>query len=136
MKAVATALTLAILFLQVSAQESPEPTFKVDVKLVNVYVTVTDQQGAPIGNLTKNDFSLSEDGVPQKISVFSKDSQGHSPGAGSCATIHSFHHSAAGRDLAVRLRHRRARDGFVYLETASDRFSHQSSASRRSYLSL
>ncbi len=75
MKAVATALTLAILFLQVSAQESPEPTFKVDVKLVNVYVTVTDQQGAPIGNLTKNDFSLSEDGVPQKISVFSKESQ-------------------------------------------------------------
>jgi Ca-activated chloride channel family protein len=47
----------------------------VDVKLVNVYVTVTDQQGAPIGNLTKNDFSLAEDGVPQRISIFSKESQ-------------------------------------------------------------
>src|SRR5438067_8146657 len=56
-------------------QDTPETTFKVDVKLVNVYVTVTDQQGAPIGNLTKNDFSVSEDGVAQKIAVFSKESQ-------------------------------------------------------------
>ena len=75
MKAVATALALAVLLVPLSAQEGSEPTFKVDVKLVNVYVTVTDQQGAPIGNLTKNDFSLSEDGVPQRISVFSKESQ-------------------------------------------------------------
>ena len=75
MKAVATALAVAALLVPISAQESSEPTFKVDVKLVNVYVTVTDQQGAPIGNLTKNDFSLAEDGVPQKISVFSKESQ-------------------------------------------------------------
>jgi Ca-activated chloride channel homolog len=58
-----------------SAQQNPETTFKVDVKLVNVYATVTDQQGSPIGNLTKNDFSISEDGVPQKIAVFSKESQ-------------------------------------------------------------
>lgn len=75
MRGVATALAIAALVLPISAQESSEPTFKVDVKLVNVYVTVTDQQGAPIGDLTKNDFSLSEDGVPQKISVFSKESQ-------------------------------------------------------------
>jgi|SRR6185312_9594851 len=75
MKAVALGISLASFLLPVSAQEGSEPTFKVDVKLVNVYVTVTDQQGAPIGNLTKSDFTLSEDGVPQKISVFSKESQ-------------------------------------------------------------
>ncbi|HEU5232747.1 MAG TPA: VWA domain-containing protein [Terriglobales bacterium] len=75
MRAVATVLAVAALLLPISAQETSEPTFKVDVKLVNVYVTVTDQQGAPIGDLTKNDFSLAEDGVPQKISVFSKESQ-------------------------------------------------------------
>jgi Ca-activated chloride channel homolog len=75
MRAVATVLAVAALLVPISAQESSEPTFKVDVKLVNVYVTVTDQQGAPIGNLTKSDFSLAEDGVPQKISIFSKESQ-------------------------------------------------------------
>jgi Ca-activated chloride channel homolog len=75
MRAVATVLAVAALLVPISAQETSEPTFKVDVRLVNVYVTVTDQQGAPIGNLTKNDFSLAEDGVPQKISVFSKESQ-------------------------------------------------------------
>src|SRR5437868_1776153 len=71
------AVILAILAILVpaSAQQNSEPTFKVDVKLVNVFVTVTDQQGAPIGNLTKSDFKLSEDGVPQKIAVFSKESQ-------------------------------------------------------------
>jgi len=75
MRAVATVLAVAALLVPISAQESSEPTFKVDVKLVNVYVTVTDQQGAPIGNLTKSDFSLAEDGVQQKISIFSKESQ-------------------------------------------------------------
>src|SRR3954447_19553280 len=66
------ALATIILVFSASAQE---PTFKVDVKLVNVFVTVTDQQGAPIGNLTKSDFSLFEDGVSQRIAVFSKESQ-------------------------------------------------------------
>ena len=75
MRAAATALAIVALLVPVGAQENSESTFKVDVKLVNVYVTVTDQLGAPIGNLTKNDFSLSEDGVPQKISIFSKESQ-------------------------------------------------------------
>ena len=75
MRALVAVLAAAALLLPVSAQDVSEPTFKVDVKLVNVYVTVTDQQGAPIGDLTKSDFSLAEDGVPQKISVFSKESQ-------------------------------------------------------------
>lgn len=57
------------------AQNDQGTTFKVDVKLVNVFATVTDQQGAPVGNLTKNDFSIREDGIPQKIAVFSKESQ-------------------------------------------------------------
>ncbi len=67
-----TAVASMVLVFSASAQE---PTFKVDVKLVNVFVTVTDQQGAPIGSLRKNDFSLAEDGVPQKIALFSKESE-------------------------------------------------------------
>jgi Ca-activated chloride channel homolog len=57
-----------------SAQEEPSSTVKVNVRLVNVFVTVTDSHGAPIGNLTKDNFRLSEDGLEQKISVFDKES--------------------------------------------------------------
>ncbi len=42
--------------------EEPETTIKVDVKLVNVFVTVTDARGAPVGNLQKENFLLKEDG--------------------------------------------------------------------------
>ena len=46
MKQVATAGLLLVLCLVSVAQES-DTTFKVDVKLVNVFVTVTDEHGAP-----------------------------------------------------------------------------------------
>jgi Ca-activated chloride channel family protein len=55
------------------AQDS-DTTLKVDVKLVNVFVTVTDDHGAPIANLKKEDFSLLEEGREQKISVFDRES--------------------------------------------------------------
>jgi len=57
-------------------QSTPEPetTLKVDVKLVNVYVTVTDAHGAPVGGLKKENFVVQEDGREQKISVFDKES--------------------------------------------------------------
>jgi Ca-activated chloride channel homolog len=50
------------------------PTLKVDVKLVNVYVTVTDAQGSPVGGLKKENFSLQEDGLNQSIAVFDRES--------------------------------------------------------------
>jgi Ca-activated chloride channel family protein len=43
--------------------------------LVNVFVTALDQQGAPIGSLTQDNFKLTEDGLPQKIAVFSRESE-------------------------------------------------------------
>jgi Ca-activated chloride channel family protein len=55
-------------------QSDPATTLKVDVKLVNVFVTVTDEHGAPIGGLTQENFALAEDGREQKISVFNKES--------------------------------------------------------------
>ncbi len=58
-----------------SQQEQSQPyTFPVDVKLVNVFVTVTDEHGAPVGGLTKDNFVLREDGLEQKISVFERES--------------------------------------------------------------
>jgi Ca-activated chloride channel homolog len=55
-------------------QSEPEITFPVSVNLVNVFVTVTDEHGAPIGGLTKDNFTLDEDGIPQKIAVFDRES--------------------------------------------------------------
>lgn len=54
--------------------EEPDTTFKVDVKLVNVFVTVTDARGAPVANLQKENFVLREDGKEQKIAIFAKES--------------------------------------------------------------
>lgn len=56
-------------------QQSQEPTFRVNVRLVNVFTTVTDSRGAPVANLTRNDFRVLEDGVQQSISVFDKESE-------------------------------------------------------------
>ncbi len=56
-----------------SAEDDPN-TFKVNVRLVNVFTSVTDAHGSPVGDLTKDDFKLLEDGVPQTISVFNKES--------------------------------------------------------------
>jgi len=56
------------------SQSGPTTTLKVDVNLVNVFVTVTDAHGAPVGGLTKENFLLEEDGHEQKIAVFDKES--------------------------------------------------------------
>ena len=56
------------------AQSQPAETLKVDVKLVNVFVTVTDAHSAPVAGLTKENFSLLEDSQEQKISIFEKQS--------------------------------------------------------------
>jgi Ca-activated chloride channel family protein len=56
------------------SQTGPTTTLKVDVNLVNVFVTVTDAHGAPVGGLTKENFLLEEDGHEQKIAVFDKES--------------------------------------------------------------
>jgi Ca-activated chloride channel homolog len=55
-------------------QSEPTTTLRVDVNLVNVFVTVTDGRGAPIGGLTKENFVLKEDDHEQKIAVFDKES--------------------------------------------------------------
>jgi len=48
---------------------------KVDVKLVNIFVNVTDRNGALVGGLAREDFKLTEDGRPQQISVFERQSE-------------------------------------------------------------
>jgi len=66
-------LALAVAF-------SPElfaqtPTLHVDVKLVSIFVNVTDRNGAIVGGLTREDFAVSEDGRPQQLAIFEKQSE-------------------------------------------------------------
>jgi Ca-activated chloride channel family protein len=59
-----------------SAQDSaPTKTFRVSVRLVNVFVNATDAHGVPVGGLQKEDFQLREDGIPQEIKLFEKQSE-------------------------------------------------------------
>jgi Ca-activated chloride channel family protein len=58
-----------------SERNDTDTTFKVDVKLVNVFVTVTDEHGSPVANLAKDNFQIFEDGHAQKISVFDRESE-------------------------------------------------------------
>jgi len=55
-------------------QSEPATTLKVDVNLVNVFVTVTDERGSPVGGLTRDNFILKEDDQEQTIKVFNKES--------------------------------------------------------------
>lgn len=56
------------------SQDTPY-VLKVNVKLVNVFTNVTDATGAIVGGLTKSDFKLTEDGRPQEIAVFERESE-------------------------------------------------------------
>ena len=67
------AILLLVLSLPSIAQDQ-DSTIKVDVKLVNVFVTVVDGHGAPIAGLSKENFTLMEDGKEQKLAVFDKES--------------------------------------------------------------
>jgi VWFA-related protein len=52
--------------------EAPAP-ITVDVALVNILASVHDKHGALIGNLNKDDFTVFEDGKPQTIKYFTRE---------------------------------------------------------------
>jgi len=51
--------------------QDPVSTIAVDVKVVSLPVTVRDKHGKIVRDLTKDDFTLQEDGRPQAIKYFS-----------------------------------------------------------------
>jgi VWFA-related protein len=55
------------------AHAQDDPVFSTDVKVVNVLATVRNKKGALIANLNQDDFSLSEDGQPQTIRYFARE---------------------------------------------------------------
>jgi VWFA-related protein len=50
-----------------------QPRFSTEVKVVNVLATVRDKAGSLVGSLGKDDFSLAEDGRPQTIRYFARE---------------------------------------------------------------
>ena len=52
----------------------PVTTLKLASRLVTLAVNAVDTQGAPVGDLERQDFRLLENGVEQKISFFEKES--------------------------------------------------------------
>ena len=58
------------------AQDSQQPTetLKVNVNVVQLFFNVKDKHGTLIPNLTKDDFSIAEDGNPQTIKYFTAES--------------------------------------------------------------
>jgi len=67
-------LSAAGVVCQAGAQEQPE-TVKVNVRLVNIFATVVDEHGAPLAGLKKEDFQILEDGEPQNVAVFDRESE-------------------------------------------------------------
>jgi VWFA-related protein len=50
-----------------------DTTFSTDVNVVNIFATVHDKKQKPVSTLTQSDFTLSEDGHPQTIRYFSRE---------------------------------------------------------------
>jgi VWFA-related protein len=64
--------------LSQGAPSAPDsrPTLRSDVSLVPVHVVVRDSQGRPVGNLSRDDFQIFDQGKPQVIQQFSAERTG------------------------------------------------------------
>jgi VWFA-related protein len=62
------ALVLALLLA--TAALTQEPEFKTDVRLVEVYASVSDHRGRPLSGLTREQFRVADNGQPQGIVTF------------------------------------------------------------------
>ncbi len=54
------------------AQEERDDVFRADVQIVNILATVRNKDGVLVSDLSKDDFVLYEDGVPQEIQYFAR----------------------------------------------------------------
>jgi VWFA-related protein len=67
-------LRLAGGFSAAVSLRAQDPVFSTDVKVVNVLATVRNKTGALVGDLSQDDFLLAEDGRPQTIRYFARES--------------------------------------------------------------
>jgi len=65
---------VSLFLIALPLQSQQGPTISVDVKMVSMLATVRDKHGHIVNNLTKDDFVLEQDGHPQTITYFTRDS--------------------------------------------------------------
>jgi Ca-activated chloride channel family protein len=64
----------SFLVLPLGAIAQDDAVFRTDVQLVRILATVKDQQGALVGSLDKSAFTVKDNGVPQSVAVFERQS--------------------------------------------------------------
>jgi Ca-activated chloride channel family protein len=57
------------------AQDATAPVFQANVRLVHILATVKDQNGTPVGSLESRNFQVADNGVPQQIAVFERQTE-------------------------------------------------------------
>jgi len=71
----AAALVAVFAALLAAAPRAQQPSFSSGAKTVAVYATVTNAQGRLVPDLTREDFSIDDNGKRQELTVFSNDVQ-------------------------------------------------------------
>jgi VWFA-related protein len=74
-RACGVALLIGSLTLPAVSVRSQQAPISVEVKVVNVLATVRDKHGQIVNNLGKDDFELQEDGHPQTITYFTRETE-------------------------------------------------------------
>ena len=69
-RALAALAAAAAVAFTAHAQQPPQPTFRSGTQVVPLYVTVTDGSGRLVAGLTRDDFTVLDNGVPQPLVVF------------------------------------------------------------------
>ena len=69
-----TCASALLLVMSVRTPGQDEATFSTDVKVVNILATVRTKSGQIINDLNKDDFSVLENGRPEAIKYFSRES--------------------------------------------------------------
>jgi len=59
---------------QQPADQNPSETLKINVNVVQLFFNVKDKHGTLIPNLTKDEFTIAEDGKPQTVKYFAAES--------------------------------------------------------------
>ena len=66
----AAGILLALSAVPLGGQEQQQPLFRSGTELVDLFVTVTDSNGRLVPDLTREDFTVFDDGEPQEIVLF------------------------------------------------------------------
>ena len=65
-------LAILIVLADLPARSQQNAPITVNVNAVNLLATVRDKHGNIVSNLSKDDFSLDQDGKPERLHVFQK----------------------------------------------------------------